>query len=324
MSKQKSEEIAKPKRSDLLKVDPRSLKTQEGFNARVDYGDIDALKNSIVENGVQKPLKVRKDEQGNFGVIDGHRRMTAIQKALEEGAEVGLVPVVTADKHSNEEDDIFDIFIQNDGKPLSDLEKGEVFKRLTQKGYEVNEIAKRVGISQAKVSQVLKLAAAPKKVKDHVKAGRIAPSTVIQLLQKQSEEKAVEKIEEAVKGVEKEEEKEKESESKGASKSKGSSKKGGKKKRATKKDVTGEKTLDEVVGDLQEKAKDSDSVDKEKMKLLTKLRRGVKEGKGADELFHLVESDKKSTVEKKGSAKKDEKKLVDPNRDGSSEGGPIT
>ena len=74
--------INETQRKDILYIDPRQIKIEEGFNTRTDYGNIDELMNSIIENGVKIPLRGFKD--GDFYIItDGHRRLTATMKAIE-------------------------------------------------------------------------------------------------------------------------------------------------------------------------------------------------------------------------------------------------
>lgn len=60
------------KRTDLLWVDPVNLTVQEGFNVRYDYGDIDELAKSIIENGVKVPVRGVKDRgTDNYILTDG-------------------------------------------------------------------------------------------------------------------------------------------------------------------------------------------------------------------------------------------------------------
>jgi len=53
-------EIVKTKRSDVSYIDPKIIMIVADFNTRMDYGDLNELKNSIVENGVRIPLLVTK------------------------------------------------------------------------------------------------------------------------------------------------------------------------------------------------------------------------------------------------------------------------
>ena len=45
------------KKGVLMEVDPKLISVKDGFNVRQDYGDIDELMNSILENGLKLPLR---------------------------------------------------------------------------------------------------------------------------------------------------------------------------------------------------------------------------------------------------------------------------
>ena len=53
--------------------------------ARVDYGDVDSLKNDINKHGLIYPLTVSR-ERGKYKVLAGGRRFRAIQKLKWEKA----------------------------------------------------------------------------------------------------------------------------------------------------------------------------------------------------------------------------------------------
>lgn len=53
-------EIANTRRSDLFLIDHRNVLIEEGFNCREDYGDIEALAQSIITNGQLEPILVFK------------------------------------------------------------------------------------------------------------------------------------------------------------------------------------------------------------------------------------------------------------------------
>lgn len=303
------------KRKDGFTVLPETLHEKKNFNVRYDYGDIDGLKNSIVQNGVKKPFEVRpmKDDKEKFIVVDGHRRLAAINKALEEGEEVGRVPVVKVDKHSSEEDDIFDLIIQNDGKTLTLLEQGEVFKRLKDKHYEPKEIAERIGKSYGHVINGLTLASAPKVVKEYIQKDRIASTTVLEVLRKVDDAEEQKKmVENAV--MDKDDKISSDKKEKSEGKKSGPSQKssGGKKnKKVTKKEVLGDKGKKDDKGVLKKIAEVEKKVkgveyDHTKTDVLKKLHKAMKDGKSADEIAKIFEKDDKRTkVGTSGSKKKE-------------------
>lgn len=322
-----SEEIKKAKKSDLHKVDPRVLVEEKGFNVRRDLGDIEGLKRSIIANGVQEPLLVRTstEDEGKLVVRTGHRRLGAIRKALEEGHDIGYVPVRKLPAHFNKEDELFAMYIENDGKNFTLLEEGEFFKKLSKMNYDPKEIAERVGKTQPHIFNCLKIASAPKELKDHVAEGRIASTTLLKVLRSESdEERQIELVENAIREKEEKntdttpdtsednasEEKSEEksgSEGKKASSKDASPKKGKKSSKVTQKDILGENNPIKILKSVEKEVKGVE-FDHTKTGLLKELLKAFKEGKGKDEIVELFKKeDKRTTME----SNKEEESVAD-------------
>jgi hypothetical protein len=71
-------------RAEVLKLDPRIISREPGFNQRVVFGDLDSLGDDLVENDVQSPLTVRKDGE-RILLVNGDRRLTAIELKMKKG-----------------------------------------------------------------------------------------------------------------------------------------------------------------------------------------------------------------------------------------------
>ena len=196
-------QIQKAKRSDVFKVDPRALVVEEGFNIRIDYGNIAELASSIAERGVMVPLRgYRKKEDGNelFVIVDGHRRYKAIMMALENGAEISRVPMILEGKGYSKEERVLDMFTLNDGKRLEPMEEGELFKRLKAFGWAEKEISKKTGRSLPHVYKMIEVANAPMEIKNQIKEGNISANTVSQIMtETKNEEEQKEIVSSAVK-----------------------------------------------------------------------------------------------------------------------------
>jgi ParB family chromosome partitioning protein len=195
--------VQKVKRSDVFKVDPLSLKVEEGFNVRVDYGNIEELAASIAQRGVMVPLRGYRVKEENaedtFVIVDGHRRFKAIQLAMELGAEISLVPIMLEPRGYSKEDRILDMFTLNDGKRLEPIEEGELFKRLKNLGWDEKELSQKTGRSLAHVYKMLEVVNSPKEVQNAVKEGSISANTVSQIIQTTKDEDAQkEMVKEAV------------------------------------------------------------------------------------------------------------------------------
>lgn len=176
-------------RSDLYRIDPRTLVVKDGWNCRdVDFdpknSDDLALALSIAANGVKEPLTVTWQE-GHAFVTNGHRRRAAALYAIEHlGALISTVPVRTEDRYTNEADHVFSMIVRNSGKPLSPIEQGRVFKRLVELGWNESDIVAKSGMSAVWVRQLLDLQAAPTAVTDLVKEGKVSATLAAERLKK--------------------------------------------------------------------------------------------------------------------------------------------
>lgn len=186
-------ELNKEKRTDLLRVDPRSLIAEEGFNTRQDYGDIEGLVNSIKTFGVKQPLSGHRDpnNKGHFILTDGHRRLTAlkvvIQEAMDNGEElpesIQHVPLMLEPKTYTNGERIADIIIKNQQKNLTPMEEVEVIARLEELDPEmgVEELGKAIGKTAAHVSNMRVLNSMPESVKALIHQGKISYGEVLKI-----------------------------------------------------------------------------------------------------------------------------------------------
>jgi ParB/RepB/Spo0J family partition protein len=167
-------------RSDIHRVDPRILIIVPGFNMREESPELDAhidmLAQSIAEVGVKKPIEV-KLEDGKLLVREGHCRARASIVAIEKyGADLKTVPVISVDRYANDADMILNQVIGNSGKPFTTMEQAKIFKKLLDMGWIQSEIAKKVGMSNGRISQILDLLTMPAPVQAAVIAGTISAS----------------------------------------------------------------------------------------------------------------------------------------------------
>lgn len=196
-------------RSDIFRLDPKSIRIREGWNLRntetPEYkaGIID-LKNQIIAAGGVKEALTVQWEDGAPWLTNGHRRMTAVALALSEGHEIPFVPVQTEGRNVSDVDCVLSQILRNSGVPFTPMENAGVFKRLQDLGLTLVEIGAKVGYTEARVRQTIDLLALPEPVKTHVDAGTVAPTTAAEVVKRVGREKAGEVI---AKGVEKAKEK---------------------------------------------------------------------------------------------------------------------
>lgn len=176
----------------------KDIHVREGFNARTDFGDLTELKKSIAENGLRVPLKV-VIEDGKFYLVNGERRYRALQLLHDEKIQVDI-PVVV-EKEMTEEQKQLDLILTNNGKPLTPVEEGEVYFRLTQEPFnlKVSDISKKVSQSAVWINKLLKLHKAPDAIKDSVRKGEISASAAAAVIaDAKDDEKAIQVVSELV------------------------------------------------------------------------------------------------------------------------------
>lgn len=156
---------------------------REGFNARKDMGDLEALSKSIATNGVERALNVIRNDDGKFEVIDGHRRYAAIamgvaNKTIPEDA---VIPILIAEKGLTELERVAMMARANDGKPLLAIEEAALFKRLLDGGMKVAQVCDAVGRGQIYVRKHLDLLEAPQEVRDAMAEGKISKTLAMNI-----------------------------------------------------------------------------------------------------------------------------------------------
>jgi ParB/RepB/Spo0J family partition protein len=167
------------KRGDLYKVPFSKLQIVEGLNIRKDYGNVEELAESIKENGVKNPLRgYKKGEM--FYVVDGHRRYSAMALLFNAGIEV-TAPFILQEKSANDEQQVIDMIITNEGKSLTPLEIAEAIRRLLAYGWNEKKIAERLARSESSVIKLNKLNSAPKKLINLIESGVISATQAIEI-----------------------------------------------------------------------------------------------------------------------------------------------
>ena len=139
--------------------------------------DIECLKENIKEFQLSQPLVVRKNPDGSYTIISGHRRFKACIAIFEEGAAlyyfdkefVNQIPCVIDSKiYRNEDDEFLAIVSSNAARVLSSDERKAIYLKLKEiydrkcaagekpKGRERETIAAWMGVTDRTVQNYKK------------------------------------------------------------------------------------------------------------------------------------------------------------------------
>lgn len=176
----------------LVMMAPDRLRVIPGFNVRVHDTDeyqseIQNLKQSIMAEGFYstKPLAGYVGKDGDADVIyvtDGHRRLEALTAAIADGAEITSVPVILKEGKTDMVSLTVALLKENTGKPLTMLETSIIVKRLLKHGLSEDLIAERLGMTKRMVQDYLILIAAPKSIRNFVRANKISGTEAVRIL----------------------------------------------------------------------------------------------------------------------------------------------
>ena len=197
-------------RKDVFKygINDMVLDTEFKYN-RVDNGDIEALAESIRENGVTQPLIGYKHptEPTKVVIVHGYRRFHAMQIASEKGfaegvEETAMFYLKDARKYTTKQKHI-DIAIANDGKEMTGLEKGILFSNLEKEGMNRKEIASALAVTQAHISDMVMLSTSPSPIQNAIMDGLLSSTLALKIVKENpTSEKQIEVFETAKQDME--------------------------------------------------------------------------------------------------------------------------
>lgn len=143
------------------------------------WGDIEGLKITMSGRGlVQYPIVIRKDQpkaKGRFMIISGERRWRAAKMG-------GIKKMFCIWRKDINEKDIFVLSVMENlqRQPLNPMEEARAYSRLLKEfhGISVADLAKKLGVSQPKIYNALKLLELPAEIQAQVAQRRISPVSV--------------------------------------------------------------------------------------------------------------------------------------------------
>jgi hypothetical protein len=158
-----------------------SLIAQEKtWNPRIEYGDIEDLKQRIkAVRRIKEPLELIADG-GYLGLKKGHRRHYALWLLRQEGTIIEDVPaiIIKVGNGLSIEDLELDFWQDNTAKNFTYYEKSNYIKRFLDRGFTKEEFAQKVGTKVQEIDMILTIAGQPEIVRKLIDTGAIAPTTL--------------------------------------------------------------------------------------------------------------------------------------------------
>ncbi|CAA9296829.1 MAG: Chromosome (plasmid) partitioning protein ParB [uncultured Chloroflexia bacterium] len=167
---------------DLAKLRPNPDQPRQTFDEEALRG----LADSIVQHGLLQPVAVAKDPEREDGyiIVAGERRYRAHQLLGRD-----TIPAVMTSGNLDE----ISLIENVQREDLSPLEEAEALKKMMERhGYTQGELGKVIGKKQNTVSELLRLTALPKVVKDeYLSSSTVSKSALIELSRIEGEEEQV-------------------------------------------------------------------------------------------------------------------------------------
>lgn len=167
--------------SNVFNIDPRKIDIMQGFNQRVDFGDINELAAQIKEQGLLEAISVvpyEKDGEKRYLLINGERRYRALMKLIEDGEDVGEIPANFLDGNIEDADLLVQQFMRNEGKKFNDVELGKICQKLKELGKSNSEIARALGKNPGVVTYALQSLDYDPRIREMIEKGEIGGTEV--------------------------------------------------------------------------------------------------------------------------------------------------
>jgi ParB-like chromosome segregation protein Spo0J len=161
-------------------LDPRDIDVQEGWNARIDMGDLEELGRQILAqkrldgHGLLNDIRVKEKADGRFALIDGERRWLSVMGLIDAGEEFEFgIPAKVEPADATDRDLIIKMFLANEGKRFLPYEEALYYKRLQDSGMTLAQIEEATGRSDNSIVGALALLQADDDLQDAVIKGTI-------------------------------------------------------------------------------------------------------------------------------------------------------
>ncbi len=164
------------RKGNLFYAYPHKVHEMEGFNPR-DYSreavqqHIRNLANAFKAGEHVEPITVRVID-GEIYVVEGHCRRRAMMLAIEEGADLGMQPLI--EFKGDDTDAQKKILTSQMGEKLTKLELAEMYQRMVNRGKTLAEVGEIVGKTAEHVRQTLDIHTLPDEIKQLIHEGTVS------------------------------------------------------------------------------------------------------------------------------------------------------
>jgi len=181
----------------VTRIKRDQIKTRPGFNTRKQFGDMDALKASLLNHGWQDAVAVQKQDDGSYLLgAQGHRRLKALDELIADGyqknalGEAFTIPVKMEAENIDDETRLLQIITLNTGEPLKFIEQARVYGAILgderyqdakEKRAKIKELSAATGVSQTAINNSLTLLTAPNSLLRLVDSGKVTATLVLEL-----------------------------------------------------------------------------------------------------------------------------------------------
>ncbi len=153
---------------------------EDGFNPRAEIDPVEQrrLEHSIEQRGILQPVLVDPRDDGDYILVDGHRRVQAAVK-------LGLMEIPISIRESQDEgDNLIDAVVANQlHAHLNPLEEALACRRLLETRLNRKEVAAKLEMTQATVKERLAILELPEELWPKVASGRVPLLAVKVLVQ---------------------------------------------------------------------------------------------------------------------------------------------
>ena len=188
------QETNKTKRTDIFSIDPRNIIVPQGFNSRVNFGNIEELAEQIKTAGMLNPITVQaiKMEDGTekYNLVDGERRYRAIMLLIEKGEkikdkEIDYVSAIKVPSNLSKSELYVQQAMSNEGKNFNEFEWAVLASKLRDECGITNmsEIARMLGKNNGQVVYWFQILELPEKYQALVRDGKLCGPDLRRVLQ---------------------------------------------------------------------------------------------------------------------------------------------